>query len=190
MSPNDTQEALQDQAEHPAAFPRLTREQMRRLEPLATCREFADGEYLYRAGDREPGFFVVSRGRVQVVADEPGEDGTEPHRKLLSVLDPGDFTGELQLVNNQPTMVSAVAEGSTRAMQLDFDALQRVLAEDSESGEIILRALLERRSLLEQRGVGVQLIGSRWSQRAFELNSQVVQAGDQIMQGAANLRRF
>jgi flagellar basal-body rod protein FlgG len=35
-----------------------------------------------------------------------------------------------------------------------------------------------------------ELIDLITTQRAFELNSQVVQAGDQIMQIAANLRRF
>jgi flagellar basal-body rod protein FlgG len=35
-----------------------------------------------------------------------------------------------------------------------------------------------------------ELIDLITTQRAFELNSQVVQAGDQIMQVAANLRRF
>jgi flagellar basal-body rod protein FlgG len=35
-----------------------------------------------------------------------------------------------------------------------------------------------------------ELIDLITTQRAFELNSQVVQAGDQIMQVAANLRRI
>ena len=35
-----------------------------------------------------------------------------------------------------------------------------------------------------------ELIDLIKTQRAFELNSQVVQAGDQIMQIVANLRRF
>jgi flagellar basal-body rod protein FlgG len=35
-----------------------------------------------------------------------------------------------------------------------------------------------------------ELIDLITTQRAFELNSQVVQAGDQVMQVAANLRRF
>jgi flagellar basal-body rod protein FlgG len=35
-----------------------------------------------------------------------------------------------------------------------------------------------------------ELIDLITTQRSFELNSQVVQAGDQIMQTVANLRRF
>lgn len=159
------QPTLFDRKTYPHAFPRLTPEQMKRLEPLATCHRFEDGEALFEAGERGIGLFVISQGKVRIV--KPESDGTET---LLTVHGPGDFTGELQLINHQPSIVRAVAQGPSRAMRIDHDNIQKVLAGDSEIGDIILRALLERRALLEERKVsGVQLIGSRWSPRTFEL---------------------
>lgn len=149
---------------NPRAFPRLTSEQMQRLEPLATCQEFQDGELLFDAGQRGIGFYIVRQGKVRIVQRSDGEE------TLITVHGPGDFTGELQMVNNQPSIVAAVADGRCRAMRLDPDDLQKVLAEESEIGEIILRALLERRALLEKSEVAnVRLIGSRWSPKTFEL---------------------
>jgi thioredoxin reductase (NADPH) len=51
---------------HKVAFPTLDDLQVVTLAKFGTRRVLRDGEYLFKAGDREYKFFVVERGVVEI----------------------------------------------------------------------------------------------------------------------------
>ncbi len=163
MSTTATQ-MFHNHASHPDAFPRFTDRQLASVERRATCREFADGELLFEQGDRAIGFFVVKSGRVRVLQrTAEGDHDFAEHT-------PGEFTGDLSMLTRAAAIGAAVADGPVQTLHLDADMLQQVIAEEPEVSEIILRAMLLRRSILEQAGYeAVKLIGSRWCKLNGEL---------------------
>ena len=88
------------------AFPTLTETQMLGLERYADAapKRFPAGEALFHAGDRDPKFYVIKAGEIEIV-DITGE---EP--KTLRVQGPGNFTGDVGHLTGSPKIVSAIAD--------------------------------------------------------------------------------
>lgn len=147
------------------AFPRLTDAQLRALTPIGQCRLCRDGDVLFEAGDRGFAFYVVIHGHIRIVERRRnGED------LLIARHGPGEFTGDVDVVTGRPTLVAGICEGHTDVIEIKPDAIRRIVAEHSDLGEIILRAFLMRRQMLEGQGyVGTRLIGSKWSRDTFRL---------------------
>ena len=85
------------------AFPKLSDEQMTRIERCAraTPRHFDEGAILFRAGDVKLGFFVISKGEVAIKDPGPVGDG------ILATLHAGHFTGEVADISGSPALVNA-----------------------------------------------------------------------------------
>src|SRR5881409_3114821 len=76
-------------AEH-EAFPALTPQQIARIAPHAQERDFADGESLWEAGDRNRPLFVILSGEVEILS---GAD------HMVTVHNAGAFTGDVDLLS-------------------------------------------------------------------------------------------
>src|SRR4051794_14421435 len=89
------------------AFPTLDETQIARLSSCtaAVARSYTDGQTLFAVGDRNPKFFVVKSGEVEIV----DYSGDEPKR--LTVHRPGQFTGDVSHLTGAPAVVSAIACG-------------------------------------------------------------------------------
>ncbi len=107
------------------------------LEALATKAtqvDFPAGHVIARQGEIGTGFFVVIEGRVRVVRDG----------QVIATLGPGEFFGELSVLDRQPrnAMVSAEVETTCLALAAwDFDA---VLLEQPRLTLAILRGVAAR----------------------------------------------
>jgi CRP/FNR family transcriptional regulator len=98
---------------------------LQRLAGVLETREFADGAPVFLEGERGDGmYFILSGGvRVQKRADVAG--GTQ---KTLTVLQAGDYFGEMALFDDKPRSASAVASGPTKLLRLSkgaFEAMQQ-----------------------------------------------------------------
>jgi thioredoxin reductase (NADPH) len=135
------------------AFPTLTAAQIARIAPLASERDFADGESLWNAGDRNRPLFVVVRGEVEILS---GSD------HVVTVHNVGAFTGDVDLLSGRPVVVHARARGAVRVLELPSSRLRSLVQTDAELSEILLRSFILRRlALMAQGGGNVVLIGSR-----------------------------
>src|SRR4051794_38410544 len=105
------------------AFPRLNEAQMASLErcPQTRLRRYRDGETLFEAGDRDCKFDVVRSGEVEI-RDESGEAP-----KVIVVLGPGQFTGDVAQLAGSPALVSAVARGNCEVYEVSQDAMRELL---------------------------------------------------------------
>jgi thioredoxin reductase (NADPH) len=141
--------------EHHIAFPRLDETEVETLAGMADLSSFADGEALFRDGERGFPLYVVESGAIAIV----DESGDEP--RTLVVHGPREFTGDVSLLTDRPAVVSAYAQGACRAYCVAPGDLRRVIQEIPDLSDKLLEAFQARRALLERSGfVGVRVLGS------------------------------
>src|SRR5947207_10517271 len=74
------------------------------LASLMRPRPYAKDEVIYLRGDPGTAFYVIATGKVKITLTSP--DGKE---LILRRLGPGDFHGELALLDDEPRSADAVA---------------------------------------------------------------------------------
>src|SRR5260221_6198885 len=152
---------------HAVAFPTLDDARMAALGrcSFTKLRPFRAGETLFAACDRDPRFFVVKSGEVEIVDDS----GEKP--KTVTVHGPGEFTGDVGQVTGRPAIVSAVACTDGEAYEISPDALRELLNNHPDLGDLVMHAFIARRQLLTGSGIftGLRVIGSRYSQDTFRV---------------------
>jgi thioredoxin reductase (NADPH) len=147
--------------------PELTDAQWDRLRRYGTPQQTAAGDVLFRTGDRWYDLILVEEGEVEVVRDALA--WTEETR--LAVLGPRTFVGELGLLNGQRAFLTARVTEPGRVMRVDHDALQRMMAEDDELCDLMLRTLWARRELLRHGPAAwtLKIVGSERSSESMAL---------------------
>ena len=104
------------------------------LADVATPVDFPPGHVIARQGDIGTGFFVVITGMVRVVRD--GE--------VVAHLGPGEFFGELSVLDRMPRNASVVAEVPTSCLALASWDFEKVLLEQPALTLSILRGVATR----------------------------------------------
>lgn len=113
---------------------------MARIAERAVEVEFADGHVIARQGDIGTGFFVIVSGAARVV-----RDGTETAR-----LGPGDFFGELSVLDGKPRTAQVSAVGATTCLGLATWDFEAAVADEPGVALAVMRGLAGRlRSLTE-----------------------------------------
>lgn len=117
-----------------ALFKGLDGDQVATVAEQATEVDFGPGRVIARQGEVGTGFFIVAEGRVRVVRDGA----------TLATLGPGEFFGELSVLDGQPRIAQVVAEEPTRCLALASWDFERVLLEHPPLALAILRGLAGR----------------------------------------------
>ncbi|HEY6897483.1 MAG TPA: cyclic nucleotide-binding domain-containing protein [Rhodocyclaceae bacterium] len=104
------------------------------VEGLLHEREFLAGEVIFDAGEEGQAIYIVQEGQVQICRPGQGENG------LVAELGPGQFFGELALLDNASRALQARA-GSVCKMSVMFRAdLMNLLEVDAKvSSKIALQ---------------------------------------------------
>ena len=149
------------------AFPKLDEEQMAKLGRYAGVapKKLRAGEALFQCGDRDSNFFVIKSGEVELV-DDTGEKS-----KVVRVLGPGEFTGDVGHLTGNPKVVSGIARTDCDVFEISDKALREILNQDPQLSDLILQAFIARRQLMREMGefVGLRVIGSRYSRDTFRI---------------------
>ena len=107
---------------------------MDRIAEQAVEVEFAADHVIARQGEIGTGLFVVVDGAVRVV-----RDGQE-----LARLGPGDFFGEMSVIDGLPRVAQVVAVEPTRCLALASWEFERLVVDHPTIGLAILRGLSAR----------------------------------------------
>ncbi len=145
------------------AFPRLDDDQRRRFLEVGDLRSVTPGEVLFREGDDSYDFFVIERGAVAIV------QGYGRENRVIAVHGTHRFLGELTLLTGSPPYLSAVVRDAGEVIQVPLALLRRLVADDEELSNVLLRAFLSRRSILIEAEAGVKIVGSRYQPDATRL---------------------
>src|SRR5260370_15342731 len=135
------------------AFPRLTDADLGLVRPLATAREYADGETIFHVGKADIDLYIVESGQIEI------QNPTDGHQVIV-VHDPGQFSGDIDLLTGRPVIVTAMARGQTRVLCIPGSHLRALLNRVPSLGEKLITAFTRRRELLSQMGtLGLRVVG-------------------------------
>ena len=107
---------------------------MARIAERAIEVSFDDGHVIARQGDIGTGFFVVVAGAVRIVRD--GAD--------IAHLGPGEFFGELSVLDGMPRTAQVIADGPTTCLALASWDFEAVVAEEPSVALAVMRGLARR----------------------------------------------
>ncbi len=96
--------------------------------------DFPDGHVIARKGEVGTGFFVIASGRASVIRDG----------RAIAMLGPGDFFGELSVLDGRPRTAQVVADGPTTCIALASWDLEAVMLEEPKVALALLRGLAVR----------------------------------------------
>jgi CRP-like cAMP-binding protein len=109
------------------------------LAGLATHRRYPKDGVVFFENEEGASFFMIVEGRIKVTI--LGDDGREI---ILSVLGPGDFFGEMALLDNEPRSASAIASEDSELMVLNRSDFQSVVAGSTRVMQGLIKALTSR----------------------------------------------
>jgi len=135
-----------------AAFPRLTSAELALVRPLAKPCDYADGDVVFRAGQPDIDLYVVESGQMEIRHPTDG--------RLIAVFEPGNFSGDIDMLTGRPVIAMAVARGPTRLLCVPNGQLRSLINRVPSLGEKLIIAFTRRRELLSQMGgLGLRVFG-------------------------------
>ena len=120
-------------------FVSFSQDELRALAPMITRRSAPRGTAIMREGDVIDFLYIVISGRLKVMMGEA--DGKET---ILSILGPGEFFGEMGLIDDNPRSASVIAIEGTELLALAKRAFRRCLVEKPELAMAVMRVLVRR----------------------------------------------
>src|SRR4029077_18665394 len=136
-----------------AAFPLLSAAELGVVKPLATVHDYADGENIFRAGQADIDLFVVESGRIDILNPSDGN-------RVIATHEPGQFSGDIDLLTGRPVIVTGVARGPSRVWRGRGVVMRALLIRVPSLGEKLIVAFTRRRELLSREGVaGLRVVG-------------------------------
>lgn len=134
-----------DKIEHLKSVPLLancTRRQLRAVARIAEVYEAPPGTVLTRTGEPGEEFFLIIDGRVRV----------EVSPRKRSGLGPGEFFGEMSLLDGEPRSATVIADTPVRLLVINRRDFSRLLSEVPDLTRSLL-AVLSRRLRQAERAL-------------------------------------
>ena len=102
---------------------------------------FDKGSVILKAGDIAASFYVIIAGHVKVYMT----DENDPSREvILKTLGPGDFFGELPLLDQEPRCASVAALDRCHLQVLSYPSFQRVVEQSPDIAVRVMETLATR----------------------------------------------
>ena len=120
-------------------FSGLDQAEFKRLAKIATRRRATNGEYVVRAGDQAESLIILLTGRAKVTnADVDGRE------VILAWLGPGEFFGEMGLIDGIPRSANVVVVESCELLIIGKDDFRRFMQENFLVAEKMMQILVRR----------------------------------------------
>jgi len=112
----------------------LDRKDLKFIVRLSKERKYETGEVIVRKGEGTVGFYLILDGSVEIRSN-----GT-----TLSKLGPGQFFGEMSVVDNQPRSADVVAIEPSRCLILSAWSFNALISEHPKIARKILQEFVRR----------------------------------------------
>ncbi|MCJ0765270.1 Crp/Fnr family transcriptional regulator [Variovorax terrae] len=120
-------------------FAMLTAVQAEAVADAVVKRRLKRGELIVEQGKKSNALFILLTGRARVVtADNRGRE------VILATMQPGDYIGEMSLIDNEPHSATVRAEIQTDVLVLGRTEFARCLPENSSMAYAIMKGLVQR----------------------------------------------
>lgn len=104
-------------------------------------RELTTGEVIFNMGDPGDEMLIVKKGKISIYTPNPGapESG-----KPIRLFEPGQFLGEMAIVDQKPRSLSARAEEPSTILCLDGQTFRELIATHPEIASNAMSGLSDR----------------------------------------------
>ena len=120
-------------------FSSLRRDEVNALASRLVPRRFTPNQIIFHLGDPGGLLYILTQGKVKISRATP--DGQEA---LLAILGPGDFFGELALLDDSPRSATAMAIEPTETLTLHRDEFLNFLDNNPTFTHHVLQTLALR----------------------------------------------
>ncbi|HEX6085062.1 MAG TPA: cyclic nucleotide-binding domain-containing protein [Thermoanaerobaculia bacterium] len=115
----------------------LSAAEMKLLATFSTEERFREGSMIFREGEQGDKLYIVLDGRVRISKFIPGVG-----EEALTVLDRGDFFGEMALIDEKPRSADAKShDGDATVLSIDRATLNEILSMDPHASLQFLNLL-------------------------------------------------
>lgn len=118
------------------------------LRQAAASRSYLSGSIICRQGERGDTFYVIVEGHV--TATQRTEDGEE---RLLSILHPGSYFGEMALIDDAPRMATITAATPVTLLEFDQQTFDKLVVESPAVANAFLRRVLGDMRMQDRRAI-------------------------------------
>ena len=119
-----------------ASFPE---DQLRMLTSVITRRSLPRSTTVMASGDPTDSLYIVLSGRLKVMMSD-----AEGKEVILSILGPGEFFGEMGLIDDAPRSASVVSIEACELLSIAKRDFKKSLAENFEMNMAVMRGLVRR----------------------------------------------
>ena len=119
-----------------ASFPE---DQLRMLTTVVTRRSAPRSTTIMAGGDATDSLYIILSGRLKVMMSD-----AEGKEVILSILAPGEFFGEMGLIDDEPRSASVVTIEACELLSLAKRDFRKSLAENFEMAMAVMRGLVRR----------------------------------------------
>ena len=120
-------------------FSMLTAAQAESVSEAVVKSRFKRGEAIVEQGKKSNALFIILTGRARVITtDQRGRE------VILATMQPGDYVGEMSLIDNEPHSATVRAEVQTDVLVLGRLEFARCLPENSSMAYAVMKGLVQR----------------------------------------------
>ncbi len=120
-------------------FSMLTATQAESVSDAVIKSRFKRGEEIVEQGKKSNALFIMLTGRARVITtDKRGRE------VILATMQPGDYVGEMSLIDNEPHSATVRAEVQTDVLVLGRLEFARCLPENSSMAYAVMKGLVQR----------------------------------------------
>ncbi len=120
-------------------FASVPEEPLRLLATVVTRRSATRSSIIIAAGDATESLYIVLSGRLKVMMSD-----AEGREVILTILGPGEFFGEMGLIDDAPRSASVVAIEPCELLTITRRDFKKCLAENFEMSMAVMRGLVRR----------------------------------------------
>jgi CRP/FNR family transcriptional regulator, cyclic AMP receptor protein len=120
-------------------FASLPDDQLHMLATVVTRRSAPRASTIMGAGDATDSLYIVLSGRLKVMMSD--SDGKEV---ILAILGPGEFFGEMGLIDDEPRSASVVTLEPCELLSVAKRDFRKCMAENFEMSMAVMRGLVRR----------------------------------------------
>jgi CRP/FNR family transcriptional regulator, cyclic AMP receptor protein len=132
-----------DELKHIAVLQAMDGEALTRLAAALEEKEYADAQAIFAEGDPGDSMYFILKGCVRI---EKRAQAASALHKTLTVLEAGDYFGEMALLDQKPRSAAAVAAGSATVLRLSKAAFDQMQGSGSAAGMSVLFAMIRTSS--------------------------------------------
>jgi len=120
-------------------FTSFPEDQLRMLTTMVTRRSAARSTTIMAGGDATDSLYIVLSGRLKVMMSD--SDGKEV---ILSILGPGEFFGEMGLIDDEPRSASVVTIEACELLAIAKRDFKKCLLDNNDMAMAVMRGLVRR----------------------------------------------